>query len=65
MAHLMKAPFEPHHIQGMTHILRIEEGAPTISKYKEEIKKPMEPKVLEKILRWLENRIALRSKPQK
>lgn len=58
MAHLVKAPFEHHLIQGMTHMLRIEEGDASISKYKEEIKKPIEPKVLETILRWLENRIA-------
>jgi alpha-beta hydrolase superfamily lysophospholipase len=55
MAHLVKAPFEHHLIQGMTHMLRIEEGDASISKYKKEIKKPIEPKVLETIFRWLEN----------
>jgi pimeloyl-ACP methyl ester carboxylesterase len=57
MARLVKAPFEQHLIQDMTHILRTEEGDSTISKYKKEIKRPIEPKVLEIVLRWLEHRI--------
>lgn len=64
MALLVKAPFERHLIQGMTHMLRIEEGEATISNYKEEIKKPVEPQLLEIVLRWLENRINLRSRHQ-
>jgi alpha-beta hydrolase superfamily lysophospholipase len=64
MAHLVKAPFERHVIQDMTHMLRIEEGDASISNYKEEIKKPVEPQLLEIVLHWLENRIALRSKAQ-
>jgi uncharacterized protein len=62
MTHLVKAPFEHHLIEGMTHLLRIEEGDATISNYKEEIKKPTEFKVLEIVLRWLEKQIDLRSK---
>ena len=58
MARLVKAPFEHYVIQGMTHMLRIEEGEASISNYKEEIKKPIEPKVLETVFRWLENRLA-------
>ncbi len=65
MAHLVKAPFEHHVIQDITHMLRIEEGEASISKYKEEIKRPVEPQLLEIVLRWLKNRIELRSKPQK
>jgi uncharacterized protein len=53
MARLVKAPFEPHLIQGMTHLLRVGEGAAEISKYREEIKKPVEPKVTEIVLDWL------------
>jgi pimeloyl-ACP methyl ester carboxylesterase len=62
MAHLLKAPFEQHRIQDMTHVLRIEKGNASISKYKEEIKKPIEPQLLEIILRWIENRINLANK---
>jgi pimeloyl-ACP methyl ester carboxylesterase len=57
MAHLIKAPFERHLIQNMTHLLRIEEGEASISRYKEEVKKPIEPKLLEIVLHWLRNRI--------
>jgi pimeloyl-ACP methyl ester carboxylesterase len=65
MAHLVvKAPFESHLIEGMTHMLRIEEGDASISRYKEEVKKPIEPKVLEIVLRWLENQSDGGSKPQ-
>jgi len=61
MAHLLNAPFEHHLIPGMTHILRVQEGDASISRYKEEMKRPVGPRVLELILRWLEYRIAPRS----
>jgi uncharacterized protein len=57
MAHLVEAPFEQHRIQDMTHILRIEKDDANISKYKEQLKKPIEPQLLEIVLRWIENRI--------
>jgi alpha-beta hydrolase superfamily lysophospholipase len=59
MANLIKAPFESHLIQNMTHLLRIEESDAAISKYKQEIKKPIEPQVPEIIVRWIQNRIEL------
>jgi alpha-beta hydrolase superfamily lysophospholipase len=64
MAHLLKSPFEHHLIRDMTHILRVEEGDASVSKYREETNKPLEPKLLELVLRWLENQIDLRSKHQ-
>jgi alpha-beta hydrolase superfamily lysophospholipase len=57
MAHLVKAPFEQHLIQNMTHMLRIEEGDASLSKYKEEIKKPIEPQLLEIVLHWLKTEL--------
>ena len=57
MANLVQASFEHHLIPGMTHILRIEKGEATLSKYKEQAKKPTEQKVLDLILRWLERQI--------
>ena len=59
MANLIKTPFESHLILNMTHLLRIEEGDAAISKYKKEIKKPIEPQVPEIIVRWIQNRIEL------
>jgi fermentation-respiration switch protein FrsA (DUF1100 family) len=64
MAGLVKAPFEHHLIQGMTHVLRIEEGEPSISLYKKELKKPIEPKVLETVLRWLEDHLPSSNRPE-
>jgi alpha-beta hydrolase superfamily lysophospholipase len=61
MAHLLNAPFEHHLISGMTHVLRVQEGDASISKYKEEIKRPVEPKLLELILHWIEDRIGEKS----
>jgi uncharacterized protein len=61
MSYLVKAPFEKHLIPGMTHILRSEDGEPSISKYKEEIKKPLEPQLLEIVRHWLESQIHRRS----
>jgi len=64
MANLIRAPFEPHLIPNMTHLLRIEEGDAAISKYKKELKKPLEPMVLEIVLQWMQRRIDLRSRSQ-
>jgi hypothetical protein len=57
MANVLTVPFERHVIQGMTHMLRAEEGEPSVSKYKEELKKPIEHELLDVILRWLNERI--------
>ena len=57
MANLIKGPFEPHLIPNMTHLLRIEEGDAAISKYKNEIKKPLEPLVQEIVLHWIQSKI--------
>ena len=46
----------------MTHTLRIQVGEASISKYKEEVKKPLEPEVLETLARWIENRVRLAAK---
>ncbi|HEU5379141.1 MAG TPA: alpha/beta fold hydrolase [Ktedonobacteraceae bacterium] len=61
MAHLLQAPFESHLIEGMTHVLRIEEGDASLSSYKEEVKHPIEPRLGAIILQWLENRIDQRN----
>jgi uncharacterized protein len=57
MARLMQAPFESHLIEGMTHILRSEEGDASLSRYKEEVKHLIEPKLVTIILQWLEGRL--------
>jgi pimeloyl-ACP methyl ester carboxylesterase len=62
MARLVKAPFESHRIQNMTHILREEKAEPSLSNYKREIKQPLEPQLLEIILPWLAVRTGLHPK---
>jgi alpha-beta hydrolase superfamily lysophospholipase len=62
MANLIRAPFEPHLIPNMTHLLRSEEGDAAISKYKKELKKPLEPMVLEIVLKWIQSRVDLRNR---
>ncbi len=57
MAQLVKAPFEHALVEGMTHMLRIQEGDASIAKYKEEVRKPVEAKLLEIVVDWLERRI--------
>lgn len=64
MAKIVKSSFESHIIENMTHILRIEDGEASISKYKEELKKPIVPELLELILQWLEKRINLKNDSQ-
>jgi alpha-beta hydrolase superfamily lysophospholipase len=64
MAQLLKVPFEGHVIKDMTHLLRVEEGEPSISKYKGELKKPIAPELLDIILHWLKNRTAERIQVQ-
>lgn len=64
MANVLKVPFERHIIRDMTHMLRTEEGEPSISKYKEELKRPVERELLDITLRWLKNRTAERGQNQ-
>jgi uncharacterized protein len=57
MQKMVKAPFESRLIDGMTHMLRVEEGKADISMYKEEIKRPVEQKVLEEVTAWIKKQI--------
>ncbi len=53
MAELVKAPFESHVIPDMTHMLRVEKGEASISNYKAEVRRPVEPSLLATIRDWL------------
>jgi alpha-beta hydrolase superfamily lysophospholipase len=64
MANVLKVPFERYIIKGMTHVLRTEEGEPSISEYKKEVRRPVETELLDIILRWLKNQTAGRSQVQ-
>lgn len=58
MADLVKTPFEAHLIQNITHMLRVQEGDASISKYREEVSRPVEQQVLELVLQWIRKRVA-------
>jgi pimeloyl-ACP methyl ester carboxylesterase len=54
MAEIMKAPFEFHIVSDMNHILRYEEDDASISNYKKLAKQPMDSRILQLILTWLQ-----------
>lgn len=58
MAELIRSDFEYHEIPDLTHILRREEGTPTLSTYREQVKRPTDPRVLDLITAWLGARVA-------
>jgi len=53
IAKLSKVDTEARVINDLTHILRLDERDPSIFGYKELLKKPMDPIVLELISNWL------------
>ncbi|HEY91143.1 MAG TPA: alpha/beta fold hydrolase [Dehalococcoidia bacterium] len=57
MAELVTTDFEYHEVPGVTHILRYEEGPPTLSTYKKQVKQPMDSRIPELVLDWLKKRI--------
>jgi len=53
MAELVNTGFEYHEIPDVSHILRTEEGEPTLSTYKKQVRQPIDTRVLHLILEWL------------
>ena len=54
MSELVSTDFEYHEVSNVSHILRIEEGEPTLSTYKKQARQPMDTRVLQLILEWLQ-----------
>jgi fermentation-respiration switch protein FrsA (DUF1100 family) len=55
MAGLVRSEFEPHVVPDVTHLLRADYAAmPSIKTYKEQIKAPVDPRVMEIVTDWLE-----------
>ena len=61
IAELKEGTAEAHVIKDLTHILRVDEGKPSIFRYAELIKKPVEPVVLNVAAQWLEQKICAQS----
>jgi pimeloyl-ACP methyl ester carboxylesterase len=57
MATLVNTDFEYHELPDITHLLRIEKGIPSISTYKQQIKRPMNSDILSLVLTWLGKQI--------
>ena len=62
MAELIKTDFEYHELSDVTHILRRQPGKATLSNYKEQIKKPMDPRILEITTAWLKKQLGTPTK---
>ena len=57
MAGLVPGDFECAEIPNGTHLLRVEEGTPSISKYKKQVSQPMDPRILSMVTEWLKKQV--------
>jgi len=57
MEKLVRSQFEYHLLDGITHMLRYQEGDADISTYKKQIKQPMDSRILALISLWLQKHI--------
>lgn len=57
MAELVNSDFEYHEIPNVTHILRFQEGTPSLATYKKQVNQPMDTRILELVSDWLKKRI--------
>lgn len=54
MAGLVRSEFEPHVVPDVTHLLRADEAAqPSVNTYKQQVKEPVDARVLELVTDWL------------
>lgn len=60
IASMMPGDIEAHVIKNMSHLLRREEGKPSILNYRKQLRLPIEEKVLRLINNWLLNKTAKR-----
>lgn len=56
MAGLIKSDFESHEVRDLTHILRADAHEPRLANYKQQIVRPVDPRVLELVGDWLERK---------
>ncbi len=58
MSEIVQADFESHDVPDVTHILRAEEGEPSVSNYKKQARRSVDARVLQLISDWLARQIA-------
>jgi pimeloyl-ACP methyl ester carboxylesterase len=61
MAELIQGEYEYHEIPDMTHVLRADSGRPSMSTYKEQISRPVDPRLRGFIDTWLRKMVHERS----
>jgi pimeloyl-ACP methyl ester carboxylesterase len=57
MAELIPAEFEKHEVPDITHMLRAEPGEPSISTYKQQVRQPVDSRILTLIAAWLREHV--------
>jgi pimeloyl-ACP methyl ester carboxylesterase len=57
MSEIMQTNLEYHEVPDVTHILRIEEGEPTLNTYKKQVQQPMDSRVMQLTLEWLREKL--------
>jgi len=60
MAGLANSEFEWHEVPDITHILRAEAGEPTLSTYRQQVRRPVDERVLTFISDWLRRQVDVR-----
>jgi pimeloyl-ACP methyl ester carboxylesterase len=60
MRDLIKGPFEALRLSGVTHLLRTEGAKRGLSGYKEQVRRPVDPRVISAVTGWLASAAAVR-----
>ena len=63
IAELVPGDVETHEVADLTHLLRREDGAPSLSTYKRQAARPTDPEVVELVGQWVARRTAAVSAP--
>ena len=56
MAELVLGDFEPHLVPGLTHLLRAEADEPGLKTYKQQVRRPVDDRVIQYVLTWLKEK---------
>lgn len=54
MRELVHGDIETHRLSGVTHLMRTEGAKPGLSGYKEQVRRPVDPRLIELVTNWLE-----------
>jgi uncharacterized protein len=57
IADLVPGPVQTWCAPGVTHLLRVQPGVPSVRAYKEEARRPVEPAVLDRVVGWMTARV--------